>query len=284
MQAFLRPKTNFSSTAKARAAHALLFIQINDKFIKSYDSDDTIRRHSLRITANTSAGGKSMLISFLRTLLLYIVLVLTVRLMGKRQIGEMEPSEFVVTMLIANLAAIPMQDTAIPLLSGLVPILVILGVELILAVLSLRCIRIRSFFCGKPIVLMENGKIIEKNLQKTRVNLDELTMHLREKDIFDLTEVKYAILETNGQLSTLLYAKDRPASAKDAGIRATETELPVTLISGGKVLDENLAIAKKDRAWLEAELKKRACTVHGTLLLTVDAAGKVYLVRREDVR
>lgn len=284
MQAFLRPKTNFSSTAKARALHTLLFIQINGKFIKSYDSDDMIRRHSLRITANTSAGGKSMLISFLRTLLLYIVLVLTVRLMGKRQIGEMEPSEFVVTMLIANLAAIPMQDTAIPLLSGLVPILVILGVELILAVLSLRCIRIRSFFCGKPVVLMENGKIIEKNLQKTRVNLDELTMHLREKDIFDLTEVKYAILETNGQLSTLLYAKNRPASARDAGIRATETELPVTLISGGKVLDENLAIAKKDRAWLEAELKKNACTVHGTLLLTVDAAGKVYLVRREDVK
>lgn len=225
-----------------------------------------------------------MLISFLRTLLLYIVLVLTVRLMGKRQIGEMEPSEFVVTMLIANLAAIPMQDTAIPLLSGLVPILVILGVELILAVLSLRCIRIRSFFCGKPVVLMKNGKIIEKNLQKTRVNLDELTMHLREKDIFDLTEVKYAILETNGQLSTLLYAKNRPASARDAGIRATETELPMTLISGGKVLDENLAIAKKDRAWLEAELRKSACTVHGTLLLTVDAAGKVYLVRREDVK
>lgn len=284
MQAFLRTKTNFSSTAKVRAVHALLFIQINDKFIKSYDSDGTIRRHSLRITANTSAGGKAMLISFLRTLLLYIVLVLTVRLMGKRQIGEMEPSEFVVTMLIANLAAIPMQDTAIPLLSGLVPILVILSVELILAVLSLRCIRIRSFFCGKPVVLMENGKILEKNLQKTRVNLDELTMHLREKDIFDLTEVKYAILETNGQLSTLLYAKDRPASAKDAGIRATETELPVTLISGGKVLDENLAIAKKDRAWLEAELKKRACTVRSTLLLTVDAAGKVYLVRREDVK
>ena len=218
-----------------------------------------------------------MLISFLRTLLLYIVLVLTVRLMGKRQIGEMEPSEFVVTMLIANLAAIPMQDTAIPLLSGLVPILVILGLELILAVLSLRCIHIRTFFCGKPVILMENGKILEKNLQKTRVNLDELTMHLREKDIFDLTEVKYAILETNGQLSTLLYAKDRPANAKD-------TELPVTLISAGKLLEKNLPVAKRDRQWLDAELKKRNCTIRGALLLTVDAAGKIYLVRKEDVR
>ena len=224
-----------------------------------------------------------MLISFLRTLLLYIVLVLTVRLMGKRQIGEMEPSEFVVTMLIANLAAIPMQDTAIPLLSGLVPILVILGVELILAVLSLRCIRIRSFFCGKPVVLMKNGKIIEKNLQKTRVNLDELTMHLREKDIFDLTEVKYAILETNGQLSTLLYAKEQPASARDAGIRVRETELPVTIISAGRILAENLHLAGRDGGWLEAELKRRSLTAEQVLLLTIDAAGTVYLVRKEDL-
>lgn len=167
-----------------------------------------------------------MLISFLRTLLLYIVLVLTVRLMGKRQIGEMEPSEFVVTMLIANLAAIPMQDTAIPLLSGLVPILVILGLELILAVLSLRCIHIRTFFCGKPVILMENGKILEKNLQKTRVNLDELTMHLREKDIFDLTEVKYAILETNGQLSTLLYAKIARPTPRMPGSKPRKRSCP----------------------------------------------------------
>ena len=220
----------------------------------------------------------------MRTLLLYIVLVLTVRLMGKRQIGEMEPSEFVVTMLIANLAAIPMQDTAIPLFSGLVPILVILGIELILAVLSMRCIRVRNFFCGKPVILMEKGKILEENLRKTRINLDELTMHLREKDIFDLTEVKYAILETNGQLSTLLYAKDRPVNAKDAGIRATETELPVTLVSGGKLLEKNLPVAKKDRNWVETELQKRNCTIKQALLMTVDAAGKVYLVRREDIK
>lgn len=225
-----------------------------------------------------------MLISFMRTLILYIVLVLTVRLMGKRQIGEMEPAEFVVTMLIANLAAIPMQDSAIPLLSGLVPILVILGLELVLAVLTLRSIRLRQLFCGKPVILIENGKILEKNLQKTRVNLDELTMHLREKDIFDLTTVKYAILETNGQLSTLLYAKDQPASAKDAGIRATEAELPITLISAGKLLEGNLSQTHRDRAWLEEELKKRACTVKDTLLLTVDRTGKLYLVRKEDVR
>ncbi len=225
-----------------------------------------------------------MLISFLRTLLLYIVLVLTVRLMGKRQIGEMEPAECVVTMLIANLAAIPMQDTAIPLLSGLVPILVILGIELVLAVLTLRSIRLRQFFCGKPIILMENGKIIEKNLRSTRVNLDELTMHLREKDIFDLTTVKYAILETNGQLSTLLYSKNLPASAKDAGVHVPDAALPVTLISSGHLMRENLAVAGRDMAWLEDELKKRACSIQKVLLMTVDASGKIYLIRKEDMK
>lgn len=225
-----------------------------------------------------------MLISFVRTLLLYIVLVLTVRLMGKRQIGEMEPSEFVVTMLIANLAAIPMQDSGIPLLSGLVPILVILGVELILAVLSLRFIPIRRIFCGKPVILIENGKILEKNLNRTRVNLDELTMHLREKDIFDLTTVKYAILETNGQLSTLLYAKDTPATARDAGIAAQDGELPVTLISGGKLIRENLGLTGRSEAWLREELARRSCPLKSVLLLTVDRRGKVYFVRKEDMK
>lgn len=225
-----------------------------------------------------------MLIAMLRTLLLYLVLVLTVRLMGKRQIGEMEPAEFVVTMLIANLAAIPMQDTAIPLFTGLIPILTILGMELVLAVLTLKSIRVRRLFCGKPVILMENGKILERNLKKTRVNLDELTMHLREKDIFDLTSVKYAILETNGQLSTLLHTKNRPASAKNAGIKVEEAQLPVTLVSSGKLLPENLDMAGRSRAWLDEELKKRNCSVRQALLMTVDSGGKVYLVRREDVR
>lgn len=224
-----------------------------------------------------------MLISFFRTMVLYIILVLTVRLMGKRQIGEMEPTEFVVTMLIANLAAIPMQDSAIPFFSGLVPILVVLGLELTLAVLMLRSVGVRRVFCGKPVILIENGKILEKNLRRTRVNLDELTMHLREKDIFDLETVKYAILETNGRLSTLLYAKARPASAKDAGIKAAEEELPVTLISSGKLLTENLQPAERDKRWVEAELARRGCALRDVLLLTVDRAGKVYFVRREDV-
>ena len=116
-----------------------------------------------------------MILSYLRTVILYLLLIAVIRLMGKRQIGQMEPSEFVVTMLVANLAAIPMQDGGIPLFTGVVPILTVLGVELVLSAVSLRSIRFRKLLCGKPVILIENGNILQKNLRKTRVTLDELT-------------------------------------------------------------------------------------------------------------
>ena len=222
-----------------------------------------------------------MLLSYLRTILLYLILILVVRLMGKRQIGEMEPAEFVVTMLLANLAAIPMQDTGIPLLSGLVPILTVLGVELILAVLSLRSLRFRQILCGKPVVLMENGVILQENLSKTRVTLDELTEHLREQGYLDLSTVKYAILETDGQLSVFPYAKDAPANARDAGIRVRENCLPYTIVSDGRLLRENLALAGRKESWLRETLAARSCALADVLLLTVDDEGKVYFVRKE---
>ena len=128
-----------------------------------------------------------MIMSYVRTIALYLVLIVCVRLMGKRQIGEMEPTEFVVTMLLANLAAIPMQDGAIPLYSGLVPILTVLGSELVLSGLILYSVKFRQLLCGKPVILIENGKLVQDNLRRTRVTLDELTGHLREKDVLDIT-------------------------------------------------------------------------------------------------
>ena len=122
-----------------------------------------------------------MILYYLRTMFLYLVLIASVRLMGKRQVGQMEPSEFVVTMLVANLASIPMQDSGIPLLTGLVPIVTVLGVELVLAALSLRSLILRKLLCGKPVILIENGNILQQNLRKTRITIDELTGHLRER-------------------------------------------------------------------------------------------------------
>ena len=222
-----------------------------------------------------------MILSYLRTIILYLVLIAVIRLMGKRQIGQMEPSEFVVTMLVANLASIPMQDEGISLASGLVPILTVLGIELVLSQLSLQSIRFRKLLCGKPVILIENGNILQENLRKTRVTLDELTGHLREKDVLDLTTVQYAILETNGNLSVFPYPKEKPATAGDAGVQTEKQYLPLTIISDGRLLQENLKKAGKDLPWLHKTLKKQNCLLKDTWLLTVDGADNIVFLQKE---
>ena len=223
-----------------------------------------------------------MILSYFRTVILYLVLIAVIRLMGKRQIGQMEPSEFVVTMLVANLASIPMQEAAIPLYSGVVPILTVLGLELVLSGISLRSIRIRKLLCGKPVILIENGCILQGNLRKTRVTLDELSGHLREKDVLDISQVQYAILETNGNLSVFPYPAHRPASAKDAGIHPKRQYLPVTVISDGKLLHENLSKLGKDEAWVQRVLEERKSTIAKTWLMTADDADRITWYEKED--
>ena len=225
-----------------------------------------------------------MILSYLRTIVLYLVLIVVIRLMGKRQIGQMEPSEFVVTMLVANLAAIPMQDGAIPLYSGVVPILTVLGLELTLTYLSLRSVFLRKLLCGKPVILIENGNTLQNNLRKTGVTLDELTGHLREKGILDLQNVQYAILETNGNLSVFPYPKHMPASAKDAGIQASSQFIPLTIISDGYLSQDNLQKAGKDMGWVERVLKEKQATVQSTWLLTVDGRDHILFLRKEDAK
>ena len=222
-----------------------------------------------------------MILSYFRTLFLYLVLIFAVRLMGKRQIGEMEPAEFVVTMLVANLAAIPMQDGAIPLYSGPVPILTVLGMELVLSGLILRSVRLRQLLCGKPVILIDNGKILQENLKSARINLDELTGQLRAKDVLDIRTVQFAILETSGDLSVFPYPKEKPASAKDAGVQATGQHLPVTVVEDGYLSRENLERAKKDEKWLEKVLSQHNCGVKDTFLLTVDESGQVVWLGKE---
>ena len=222
-----------------------------------------------------------MILSYLRTAFLYLILILSIRLMGKRQIGQMEATEFVVTMLVANLAAIPMQYAAIPLYSGLVPILTVLGMELVLSGLIMHSVMLRRFFCGKPVILIDNGKIVQQNLRRTRVTLDELTGHLREKDVLDIRTVQFAILETDGNLSVFPFPKDRPASAKDAGIQAKPQYLPITIIEDGYVSKENLQRAEKNEIWLEQVLRQYSAKPEDTLLLTVDSGDHVVWLGKE---
>ncbi len=227
-------------------------------------------------------GRDSLFIAYLRTILLYLILIAVIRIMGKRQIGQMEASEFVVTMLIADLASVPMQDTGIPLLSGLIPILTVLAIELLLAFASMHSIGLRKLLCGKPLIVMQDGKINQQNLRRAKLTADELTQLLRETGTTDLSTVKYAILETNGRLSKLLYPKYEPACAKDAGIRTGELQLPVTVISDGRVLDENLHKAGRDTAWLTKQLHTLRLRAADIFLMTVEPSGRLYLSVQEE--
>ena len=198
-----------------------------------------------------------MILAYVRAIILYLILIGAVRLLGKRQIGQLEPSEFVVAMLLADLAAIPMQDASLPLMSGLVPILAVVGMELVLSFLIMKSVPLRKFLCGKPVILIDNGKLLQENLRKTRVTLDELTGHLRQKDVLDISSVQYAILETDGNLSVFPYPEQKPASAKDAGIGVEKRSLPITVIQDGFLSREDLKRAGRDMVWLRDVLALR---------------------------
>lgn len=158
----------------------------------------------------------------------------------------------------------------------------VLGIELLLSALCLRSIWLRRLLCGKPVILIENGHILRENLKKTRVTLDELSGHLREKDVLDPQRVQYAILETNGNLSVFPYPKERPASAKEAGIPVKNQYLPITIISDGHLLPENMTLAGKDARWVQRTLAGHNTTVADTWLLTVDAGDHILWYPKED--
>ena len=214
-----------------------------------------------------------------RTVIIYGVLVGGIRLMGKRQIGQLEPSELVVTMLVADLAASPIQGE-ITLWESVLPIGVILLLEVLVSILSLHSLFWRKLLCGKPVILIDNGKLLQENLKATRVTLDELSGYLRQKDVLDISTVQYAILETGGNLSVFQYPEEMPPSAKDVGITPGNQSLPVTVISDGRVLSENLKKAGKDEVWLQKELERRKAKQEETFLLTVDGQNHVVHIRK----
>lgn len=223
-----------------------------------------------------------MFVCLFRSMILYLLLIAAIRLMGKRQIGEMGPSEFVVTMLIADLASVPMQDLGIPLLSGVVPILTVLAMELLLSCVSFFCVPLRRLLNGKPVILMEKGKLVPENLKKTRLTPDELSERLRDKGVTDLSTVAYAILETDGQVSVLVASQEQPPTARELGCETDPIELPWTIISCGALLRENLRLSGHTERWLEKLLKKHQCQPRDILLLTVTQSGKLYLSLREE--
>ena len=214
-----------------------------------------------------------MLINFIRAIILYIIVLATTRIMGKREIGQLQPYEFVIQLMIANLATIPMSEIGVPLFSGILPMLGLLTMHLIIGFLNLKSEKFRGIICGKPTILMHKGRIDEKALKKERLTIAELEKKLREKDIFYLSDVEYAILETNGDVTVIT---KRTTTPEDFKIKPDYEGLPYNLVLDGKVVEENLIKLGKDYKWLEKQLKKFKITSDQVLVATINAKGEIF--------
>jgi len=220
-------------------------------------------------------------IIFIRTFILFFALLIAMRAMGKRQLGELEPSELVVAVLISDIAAHPLQDISTPMINALIPIITLPCLEILITALTLKNLRFRSFICGRPSILIENGQINEREMRRNRVSLDELAEELRHKDITDISKVHYAILETDGQVSALLYSDEKPPSAKNLSIHSENSALPVVIINDGRLLSENLRFLGKNEQWLQQQLRKNGVSkVADVFYFTCDAAGNTYFSAR----
>ena len=222
-----------------------------------------------------------MLTALLRTVILYFLIMTGLRLMGKRQIGELEPSELVLTMMISDLATVPMQDFGIPLLAGVIPILTLLSLSMLLSQLSLLSLRFRELMCGTPSILIRNGKLQQDAMRKNRYTLDELLEQLRGQGYVSVDEVRWAVLENSGQLSILPWARQRPPTAEELGLTPEEDELPFILINDGRIVRRNLARSGRNEAWLQKELRRTGHSAGEIFLLTVDGSGKVLCIPKE---
>lgn len=224
-----------------------------------------------------------MTIAVIRTLVLYIFIIIGIRLLGKRQIGELEPTEFVFALIIADLAAVPMQDYGIPLLSGIIPILTLLCLASIISILNMKSIRFRNIIDGKPSILIENGKIKQREIFKNRCTIDELLEELRLQGYPDINTIKYAIWETNGQLSVLPFAKDQPAPAKDMNLAPTDPSISYVIINDGRILSKTLIQRGLNEGWLREQLQANgANSPKDVYLLTVDDNNQVYFSAKEN--
>lgn len=224
-----------------------------------------------------------MVTALVRTVILYAVLIIGLRLTGKRQIGQLEPIELVLTMLISDLAAVPMQDFGIPLVNGLIPIAALLAMSTMLSCLNLKSVRFRALVCGEPAIVIREGQLCQDVMRRNRLTPDEVMEELRSQGVGDLKAVKYAVLETTGHLSVLPYTHEQGVTPKQLGLAVEDDVfLPVVIINDGRVMTKALARLGKDDAWLRQQLAAQGLNrTEDVFLLTVGQDGTVTVVAKE---
>lgn len=223
-----------------------------------------------------------MLISLIRTLVIYFAIIIVFRFMGKRQIGEMQPSELILAIMISDIATVPMESTDKPLLSGIIPIITLMTAEITLSYLSQKSEKLRKLLTGSASLIISKGKVDIKELKRLRINIDDLSEELRMNGYSTVADIEYAILETNGEISIIPKAKARPITPGDVGIKVEETSLHKNIIKDGCLEQVSLKEIKRDEAWLEDILKKEKTDIKNVFLLTSD--GQTYFLQNKEDR
>jgi uncharacterized membrane protein YcaP (DUF421 family) len=227
--------------------------------------------------------GDFMFVTLIRTIILYIMAIISVRVMGKRQIGELQPSDLVVTLLISQIISIPIQDTDIPLVNTLIPIFLLVGFEILTSVFNMKSIKFRSFMHGHPVVIINDGNLNQKLLKELRFTLDDLLEALRQKDVFDISQVQYAVVETNGQISVLLKAEYDTVTREDLNLIPDPQGFKCTVVIDGKIVSQDFKICNMNKAKVHQIAEKEKLQIQDIMLMTVDAAGNHTIIRKENV-
>lgn len=222
-----------------------------------------------------------MLITFIRAIFLYIVVLVVMRLMGKREIGQLQPFELAISIMIADLASIPMADPGIPITNGIIPILGLLVMHLLISWVNIKSLKAREIVCGKPSILIYRGKIDEKVLKKERFTINELQERLRGNNVVNIGDVEYAILETSGQVTVIQKPNKRNTIPEDFNIKPEYEGIPYDLVIDGKIMYDNLRLIQKDKQWLKRQVNKFGYEPEQALLVTLDGKGQIFCQEKE---
>ncbi len=222
-----------------------------------------------------------MAINFIRAIIIYVVIIIAVRLMGKRQVGELKPHELVITILISAIAVIPLEENSMPLANCLVPILLFVSLEIIMSVISMKSLWFRNLLQGRPIFIIRQGKLDQKKLKQLRLTMDDIVDALRQKDVFDISQVEDAVIETNGSISVLPKAEYQPITASDINLSVKEKGMPVAIVIDGKPVNEYFNEYKLKDSEIELVLQTVNRDAKRIMLLTIDDDGNTYLIEKE---
>ncbi|MBQ2841538.1 MAG: DUF421 domain-containing protein [Clostridia bacterium] len=223
-----------------------------------------------------------MAVTLIRATVLYLAITFLMRLMGKRQIGELQPSELVVTILLSEIASIPMQDNRVPILHSVAALFALVAYEIFSSVIGLKSNKMRSLIQGHPVIVIRDGKIDMKALRKLRMSVNDLMSLLRQKDVFDISVVSYAIFETNGKISVLLKPENRNSTVRDLGIFPADDGMPFAVVCDGKIVDETLEQSQIEPDKIKKLILSSKIPLEEILIMTVGKDGIVFLARKDN--